>query len=123
MAAIVVHAETAISGLTTSLEAVGPEVNAEDLPYLTVLQTQYEVEEIDWGQERRVWTVSGALYQDGSTREALHLKLEAFRDAIFGDKQLGGLVDRASLADSVPDSNPDSHVVMGFWAVRAEKVT
>jgi hypothetical protein len=52
----------------------------------------------------------------------MHLKLEAFRDAIFADPTLSALVDRASMANSVPDSNPDSRVVIGVWAVRAEKV-
>jgi hypothetical protein len=65
--AIVVHAEAAISGVTVSLEAVGPDVNEEDLPFLTVLQTQYDVDFLPWAQENRIWVVSGALYQNGGT--------------------------------------------------------
>ncbi len=122
MAQLIVHATTAIPGLTTSIEAVGPDVNAEDMPYLTVLQTQYDVDFLEWVQERRVWTITGALYQDGGTREQMHLKLEAFRDLINTNYQLGALVDRVAIANSVPDSNPDSKVVIGIWAARVEKV-
>ncbi len=126
MDALIVHAGAAIAGLTTSKEAVGPDINHEDLPYLTVLQTQYDVEFMEYAQERRVWVITGAIYQEGGTREDMHLKLEAFRDAVAADIHLGttpnDLVDRASLANSVPDSNPDSKIVVGIWAARCEKV-
>jgi hypothetical protein len=89
---------------------------------LTVLQTQYDVEFLEWNQENRLWLITGAVYQEGGTREAMHLKLEAFRDAVAADAQLGVLVDRASLANSVPESSPDSKIVVGIWAARCEKV-
>ena len=85
MDALIVHAGTAIAGLTTSKESVGPEINHEDLPFLTVLQTQYDVEFMEYAQERRIWIITGAIYQEGSTREAMHLKLEAFRDAVAAE--------------------------------------
>ena len=121
--ALLADAGTAIPGVTTSLEPVmGGDINNEDLPYLTVLATDYASSPLAWQQESRVWTFTGRLYNDGGTREAMQLDLEAFRDQVRADPTLGGSCDFAVMVASVPHSAGDAKLVVGDWAVRCERV-
>lgn len=121
--ALLADITTAVAGVTTSAEAVSvDELNSEDFPHAMLLQTAYEPVQIEWGQQRRVWTLSGTVVQKGGTREDMQAKLEAIGDQIAADDTLGGAVDRSLFASSVSHSHSDSVHVFGVFVVQAEKV-
>ena len=121
--AVIADLTAAISGLTTSREPVQPDTMSDDkFPLAVVLQTEYDVEPLDWMQENRIWTISVALWQAGGTRDTMETKLEAIRAKFFADPTLDNSVDRALCVTSVPDSHPDDSRVAGLIVVRAERV-
>lgn len=121
--ALLADIATAIAGVTTSKEAVSVvELRGEDFPHAMVLQIDYQPEPLDWGQERRTWTISGTVVQEGGTREEMQTKLEDIGTQIAADPTLGGAVDRATFASSLSHSHTDSPHLFGVFAVQAEKV-
>lgn len=129
--AIIADLGTAVSGINTSKNAVQPDaLPDEDFPLAEVLQTDYDIEPLDWGQENRIWTVSIALFEVASkqagdglgTRDTMETKLEAVRDQIAADNTLGGTCDRALCGSIVPESHPDASRIGGAFVVIAEKV-
>ena len=123
MAALTTDIETAVSGVTVTLEAVDfDSLKAEDLPYCRLMQIDYSAEPVEYGQEQRTWTIAGVLAVEGGTREAMQLLLEGIRDQVFADTTLGGAVDRASLAPGVVESHPEEVRVYGEFSVQAGAV-
>lgn len=121
--AVLADISTAISGVTTSKEAVSVvELRGQDFPHAMLLQTDYEVETLDWSQERRTWTISGTVVQEGGTREDMQTKLEDIGVQIAADPTLGGAVDHATFASSLSHSHTDAAHIFGVFAVQAEKV-
>jgi len=129
--AILTEVEAAVSGVTALTTVVHPDDRPdEDFPLATVLQTEYDVEPLDYLQENRVWTVSVVLWEEASkqsgdglgTRETMQTKLEAIRDKIVADPTLGGTCDRAMCVTAIPESNPDASRIAGVFVVRAERV-
>jgi hypothetical protein len=121
--AVLADVAAAVSGVTqlsasTSLDAL----NDEQFPVVMILQTEYEVEPLDWRQERRIWTISGTLGQVGGTRDDMATKLEACRAQTTTDPTLGGAVEHAIFAGAVPEQHTDSARIYGVFAVRAEEV-
>jgi hypothetical protein len=121
--AILADVTTAVTGVTTSTAVVQPDDRPdEDFPLAIILQTEYDVEPLDWGQENRIWTVDVALFQIGGTRETMQTKLEAVRDQIGADTTLASSCDRAVCVTAIPESHPDAARIAGIFVVRAEKV-
>jgi hypothetical protein len=123
MTAITTDVETAVSGVTVGLDPINfDKLSSADLPYCVLVMVDYSAEHLDWGQEQRSWTILGVLAQDGGTREAMQLLLEAIRDEVFDDPTLDSAVDRASCAPLIPYSHGDDARVFGEFSVLAEKV-
>ena len=121
--AILSDVTTAVAGITAFKEVVRPDKRPDsDFPLAMILQTEYEPERLDWGQENRTWVVSVAIWQAGGTRDAMETKLEAIRDQIAADPTLASSCERSVFAAAVPTSNPDSSRVGGFFTVTAEQV-
>ena len=121
--ALLADITTAIAGVTTTAEAVSiTDLRDEDFPHAMVLQTDYEAEELDWGQQFRTWTISGSIIQKDGTRETMQTKLEAIGVQIAADATLAGSVDRATFSSSVSHSHTDSSFIYGVWIVAAELV-
>lgn len=121
--AVLADISTAIAGVTTSKEAVSiTELRGEDFPHAMVLQTDYEAEILEWSQERRTWTISGTIVQEGGTREDMQTKLENIGAQVAADSTLGGTVDRSTFASSLSHSHTDSPHLFGVFVVQAEKV-
>lgn len=119
--ALLADVAAAISGVTTSTEAIAIE-QASGFPFAMILQTDYDAEWIEWGQERRTWTISGTIVQEGGTREDMQTKLEDIQTQIVADPTLGGSVERAIFGGSIPQQHPDAKYIYGLFAVQAEKV-
>jgi hypothetical protein len=126
LTALTTDVTTAVAGVTVTLEDVNfAGVKAEELPYCRLLLVDYTVEPLDWGQERRTWTVSGVLAikaTDSTTRETMQLLLDAIRDQVFADPTLDASVHIAFCATIVPYSHPDDGKIYGDFSVNAEKV-
>ena len=121
--AVIVDLEAAILGITTMREPVAVDAVPDDqFPLAVVLQTEYDMEPLDWMQENRIWTISVAIMQAGGTRDTMKTKLEAVRNQLFNDPTLDNAADRALCITSVPDSHPDDTRIAGLIVVRAEKV-
>lgn len=129
--AILAEVEDAITGVTTSSSVVQPDERPhEDFPLAMVLQTEYDVDPLDYMQENRIWTVSGVVWEEASqqsgdglgTRETMQTKLEAIRDEIRNNPTLSGVCDRAMCVTALPESHSDDSRVAGLFVVRVEKV-
>lgn len=121
--AILADIAAAITGVTTAEDPTAVDtLPKESLPFAMILETDYDVELLDWGQEQRTWTIAGTVVQNGGTREAMQTKLEAIRAQVLADPTLGGTVDRSSFAGAVPESHPDATRLYGVFAVQAEQV-
>ena len=84
--AVVADLEAAITGITIKTEPVAADAVPDDqFPLGVVLQTEYDMEPLDWMQENRIWTISVAVMQVGGTRAKMETKLEAVRNQIFAD--------------------------------------
>lgn len=125
LTALTADVTAAVAGVTVTLEAVNfAGLKAEELPYCRLLLVDYTVEAVDWGQEKRVWTVACLLAiedTEATTRETMQLLLDAIRDKVFDDPTLDAAVHIASCAPIVPYSNPDEGRVYGEFSVQAEK--
>lgn len=115
------HLSTAFPGITIGNEPTLTDVIAkQNFPYATVLVDEEEPERLDFKQERRrvvgsiavvINTTSGATAE--ATREAMDVKLEALRDAIFADPYLTSSVDDASCGKAETISGPEDTYVYG----------
>ncbi len=124
------HLSTAYSGITISNEPESIEVIPKDqLPYAIVLVSEEEPERLDFKQERRrvvgeikiaVIATPGATAE--ATREAMDAKLEAVRDAIFGDPYLTASVDDVSCGKAETRSGPDDVVVYGELDFQTDEI-
>ena len=122
---ILADAAEAIPGVSQFADARSLDrLPGDALPAVMILATDYEVEPIaEHRQQRRVWTVSGTVIQEGGTRSDMHAKLEAIRDQIDADPALAALVDHAYMAGSIVHSHEDGSRIFGTFVVRAEKVS
>ncbi len=122
--AISSDATTSISGATVEKQATSVEGRDHEFPLVQILNTDYDVDTLDWRQETRRWTIKGAVWivAEGNTRDTMQAHLEAFRDQIALDPTLGGAVDYSTIVLAVPESHSDSPRIAGFFEVRAELV-
>lgn len=110
-------------GFTVLTTATAPEqIPVDQFPAARILATDYDLNPLDYLQEQRVWVVSAALWIAAGTREDMQTHLEAIRDAVYAEPTLGGIVDRAFVASSLPESHSQASQIAGLLVLRAEKV-
>lgn len=125
IAALTIIIEAAVPGVTIETEATGITATPpEEFPFCVLLQTDYSVDELDWRQEGRAWTVTGALYLNGETdtRDSVATFLDAINAGIDADPTLGGIVDLSTINTGEPDSHPDSPLIAGDFEVTSVRV-
>ena len=129
--AVETHISASIPGVTITNEPIGfdPMPPKGDFPHAVVLVFEEDPERLDFKQERRrvrvtialaVLTTAGDTAE--ATRETLDLSMEAIRDAIFADPDLGATVDDVSCEAAVVVSGPEDTIVYGEFEVITEEV-
>lgn len=119
--AITTDIEAAIAGVTVvATTVVVDDLPEEDFPFAALYQTDYSGDVLEWGQEKRTYTIRGLLAEFKGTRETMALKLEAVLAQIIADPTLDGSVEHATFGSSLVHSHSDEERIFGTFFVEGE---
>ncbi len=102
-------------------------VKKEQMPAAITLFAEEEPERLPFKQQRRRVTgeIHIAMASDGATavtREVVDARIEAIRDLVFADEDLGATVDDITAEAGFTTSNPDDPIFYGLLEISTEEV-
>ncbi len=125
--AVAAHVTTAFTdaGDTVTLKADPQAFDVlpkDQFPVAIILFGEEDPERLDFKQQRRRVAGRISLAMLDTTREVMDLRIEAIRDLIFGDEDLGDSVDDITAEAGITTSNPDDSKIYGTLDVSTEEL-